>query len=644
MKYKLYILLTYFLYATKILGQADYQLYNGSSYDVRNANVLIDKNYSFDEILHNKALVFKKTKQISPKGIDYYWIKYTVQNNNAYDLTLAIWVFPPLYNTLYFFNENKQQWHYVTGGEKVSNNTTNFRYMPCVFKANKATTFYIKVQVTDFKNSVGLLKSQFTIVNQSEIVSSRAIDFNWWLITAAIVVAFFIYNSYWYFMIREKVYLYYLIILFAGLIYITCASSFLSFFTSVKSLNIALSKDGILNIVTTELKIMQLCTCVIIFGFVAFTRTYLNTKRYLPKWDKILLIAFYTFLIVALLSAGLGHFNVLDANDIYVHIINALTLIVVVLILIIGVKCYLQKRKEATYFLQALTLPLLIILTLIFFLLAFQKNIGMNYLPHLATLSITITFAIALVAKVNIIKNELTNEKIDKQLIANKIAIEKERNIRLEAKIESDKNEIEAAQKIKLLMKELHHRVKNNLQIVSSLLSLQSFRIKDQAAINAVREGQHRIEAMSLIHQRLYVQDNITQVNIKEFISDIAESLMFAYGYNYKNFELKIIVTEELLDVDIAIPISIIINELITNAFKYAYIAIEKPSLIISYTKEADNAALTVADNGVGINLDSWQTNDGYGKDLIQTFTKQINGAITLQIINGTTFKIVFPC
>ena len=644
MKHKLIILLTCFLCTAKIFCQADYQLYNGTATDIKNANVLIDKNYSFDDILHNKDLIFKKTKQISPKGIDYYWIKYNIQNNNAYDLTLAVWVFPPLYNTLYFFNENDRHWKSVRGGEKVANNTTNFRYMPCVFKANKATTFYIKVQVTDFKNSVGLLKSEFTIVNQSEIINSRAIDFNWWLITAAIVVAFFIYNSYWYFMIREKVYLYYLIILFAGLIYITCASYFLSFFTSIKSLNIALNNQGMLNIVTTELKIMQLCTCIIIFGFVAFTRTYLNTKKHLPKWDKILLIAFYTFLIVALLSAGLGHFNVLDANDIYVHITNALTLVVVVLILVIGVKCYLQKRKEATYFLQALALPLLIILTLIFFLLAFPINTGMNYLPHLATLSLTITFAIALVAKVNIIKNELSNEKIDKQIIANKIAIEKERNIRLEAKIESDKNEVEAAQKIKLLMKELHHRVKNNLQIVSSLLSLQSFRIKDQAAIDAVKEGQQRIEAMSLIHQRLYLQDNITQVNIKEFISDIAESLMQAYGYNYKNFELEIIVTEALLDVNIAIPISIIINELITNAFKYAYIEVEKPRLIISYTKEAENAALTVADNGIGINLENWTTNDGYGKDLIQTFTKQINGALTLQIVNGTSFKIVFPC
>ena len=161
---------------------------------------------------------------------------------------------------------------------------------------------------------------------------------------------------------------------------------------------------------------------------------------------------------------------------------------------------------------------------------------ALDYLPNLAILSITVTFAIALVARVNLIKEELSAEKIERQAVAASVAIEKERTLRLEEKIEYDKSEVEAAQHIKLLMKELHHRVKNNLQIVSSLLSLQSFRIKDQAAIDAVKEGQHRIEAMSLIHQRLYVQENITQVNIKEFISDISESLMQAYGFSYANF------------------------------------------------------------------------------------------------------------
>ena len=223
------------------------------------------------------------------------------------------------------------------------------------------------------------------------------------------------------------------------------------------------------------------------------------------------------------------------------------------------------------------------------------------------------------------------------------MAVEQERNTRLEEKIEFDKRDIAAAKQIKLLMKELHHRVKNNLQIVSSLLSLQSFRIKDKAAADAVREGQHRIEAMSMIHQRLYTHDNITEVNIKEYVTDLSESLMLAYGYNRNNFELKLLIENEMMDVDKAIPLSLIINELVTNAFKYAYTGIANPVLTITLTKAQSDIQLFIADNGKGINMQEWQTNKGYGKELVQTFTKQLDGEMSVTVDSGTIFKITFP-
>ena len=94
---------------------------------------------------------------------------------------------------------------------------------------------------------------------------------------------------------------------------------------------------------------------------------------------------------------------------------------------------------------------------------------------------------------------------------------------------------------------------------------------------------------------------------------------------------------------DKAIPLSIIINELITNAFKYAYEGIEKPQLSITLTKEAKSVVLSIADNGKGIDIAAWTTNDGYGKELVQTFTEQLEGTLSLNVNNGTTFKITFP-
>lgn len=198
--------------------------------------------------------------------------------------------------------------------------------------------------------------------------------------------------------------------------------------------------------------------------------------------------------------------------------------------------------------------------------------------------------------------------------------------------------------KLSLLMKELHHRVKNNLQIVSSLLSLQSFRMKDDAAIAAVKEGQHRIEAMSLIHQKLYTKDDVTSVNIKEFIADIAESLAGAYGFSSDRFKLLLDVENEIMNVDTAIPLSLIINELITNSLKHAFAVTDMAYLTVKLQREGGDILLTIADNGKGINMDNWNNNNGsFGKELINTFTNQLKGKISIKVDSGTKVVLIFP-
>ncbi len=109
-------------------------------------------------------------------------------------------------------------------------------------------------------------------------------------------------------------------------------------------------------------------------------------------------------------------------------------------------------------------------------------------------------------------------------------------------------------------MKELHHRVKNNLQIVSSLLSLQTYKVQDEEAVLVLKESQQRVQAMSFIHQRLYKTESLTAVNMKEYLTDLAESLVSSYGYNRDDFDLHIAVDKEMLDIDKALPIGLIIK------------------------------------------------------------------------------------
>ena len=193
------------------------------------------------------------------------------------------------------------------------------------------------------------------------------------------------------------------------------------------------------------------------------------------------------------------------------------------------------------------------------------------------------------------------------------------------------------------LMKELHHRVKNNLQIVSSLLNLQSAKMDDPLAQKALMEGQHRIEAMSLIHQKLYQTKTSSRVNIQEFIAELSESLMHAYGYKAHNFNLQLQIGVKELEADIAIPVGLVLNEAVTNAFKYAYKNVTGPALHISLQETANKLQLTVTDNGRELTEKDWKRSTSFGRQLMQSLTQQLEGTMQLNCDAGSVFTFTIP-
>ncbi|AEI48506.1 tetratricopeptide repeat-containing sensor histidine kinase [Runella slithyformis] len=201
----------------------------------------------------------------------------------------------------------------------------------------------------------------------------------------------------------------------------------------------------------------------------------------------------------------------------------------------------------------------------------------------------------------------------------------------------------EQSHKLELMMKELHHRVKNNLQIVSSLLNLQTYNLEDPKAVQAIREGQQRIEAMSLIHQRLYHKEHLTTIDMKEYLGNLIESIMRSYGYSPEHFELRLDIRQRELDVELAMPIGLIVNELVTNSFKYAYHLTNQPSLAVSL-KNDTGIVLDVRDNGPGIDLVNWQNRKGtFGKKLIKSLSEQLGGEAQIQNEHGTWYHLHIP-
>jgi two-component sensor histidine kinase len=200
------------------------------------------------------------------------------------------------------------------------------------------------------------------------------------------------------------------------------------------------------------------------------------------------------------------------------------------------------------------------------------------------------------------------------------------------------------SRQLEIMMKELHHRVKNNLQVVTSLLSLQSYRLKDEEALDAIRLSQQRVQAMSFIHQRLYAGEDTRMVNMEEYLRDLATSLITAYGYAAIDFDLQISVAGNWVDVDKALPMGLIANEIITNALKYAYTGSHRPALYIALSENKGHLTFSFKDNGGGWDEKQWQkAGSSFGKQLVASLCRQLNASEELTIAEGAAFVFTIP-
>jgi PAS domain S-box-containing protein len=194
-----------------------------------------------------------------------------------------------------------------------------------------------------------------------------------------------------------------------------------------------------------------------------------------------------------------------------------------------------------------------------------------------------------------------------------------------------------------MLLKEIHHRVKNNLMIISSLLNLESRYIKDKASQDIFKESQNRARSMALIHERLYQSTDLKRIDFGDYISSLATELFHTYEANPGLIKLEINVENILLDINTAIPLGLIVNELITNSLKHAFPEGKKGEINVNFHPKDDHYEFTVKDNGLGFpkHID-FQNTDSLGLQIVNSLIGQIDGDIELDRNNGTEFKINF--
>lgn len=197
-------------------------------------------------------------------------------------------------------------------------------------------------------------------------------------------------------------------------------------------------------------------------------------------------------------------------------------------------------------------------------------------------------------------------------------------------------------ERIQIILKELHHRVKNNLQVISSLLALQHNRMEDDAARASLEASRTRIEAMALIHKGLYQNEDVSAVEIGQYLASLAGSLAGSYGYGSEVIKINLKMKDELVDIDRAVPLGLIVNELVSNAFKHAFTGIGQPEVEIALMQNGQGLELRVADNGKGLkNMEDLQKPGSFGMKLVRTLVLQLNAELHIEQQQGTIFRIV---
>jgi len=223
---------------------------------------------------------------------------------------------------------------------------------------------------------------------------------------------------------------------------------------------------------------------------------------------------------------------------------------------------------------------------------------------------------------------EATTKVLEKEIVERKEA---------EAKLKETLAESE------ILLKEVHHRVKNNLQVISSILNLQSSYVKDLYTLNMLKECRDRIKSMSFIHESLYQSKNFSHVDFGDYLKSLCSNLLYSYSVTGR-VSLNFDIDKLFLSLDTSIPCGLIVNELVANALKYAFPNSKKGNIFISLKrKEEGSNLLIIEDDGIGMpeNLNIEET-ESLGLQLVMTLVDQIDGSLTLERGKGARFLIEF--
>lgn len=567
-----------------------------------------NKNLTFEDIKNQNIKFEKNNKNILSYGYSPtfdVWIKFTLKNSSKKTIKKIIEYDNPLTTNVDFFDFNKNS---IQKDGLLSKDINKFVINPIFsieLNPNEENTYFIKASsfITTLIIDLKLLDEESFYKKEIKHQIILSLFFGAMFILG-------IYNFFIYLFTRDISYLYYVLYILGLIIH-------------------HLMYTGIANVYflnyEQKITIVSLASVIVaipVYALGLFTKSFLQTKQY-KKFNMVL----NGFLI--LIPISVIFFLVTDDYDKYR---NTFTMLFLVFLMIITLYATLKKNKQAYFIFFAW------VIFLSSGLLMYLSSAGIfdikKYFPYLIEASFVIEAIIFSIA----LANKITNLQKEKNEANQKLIIQKENETkRLSNEVNLRTKDLKnALDEKELLLKELNHRVKNNMQTIVSLIRLQSDEIENEKLKDILLTIQNRISAMGHLHELLYKQDDINYIDVYEYFEVLIDEVRDSYD-SFIEIHLDI---KTKLKMEQSIYCGLIINELITNSFKYAF-PDKKGNIFITLEKENENIKLTIKDDGIG--FDETKVNFSLGFTLVKTLAvSQLKGEIDINSKNGVTTTILW--
>ncbi|MDN5049250.1 7TM diverse intracellular signaling domain-containing protein [Aliarcobacter butzleri] len=571
------------------------------------SEIYIDKTRSLTiEDIKNSNIKFEKNdKNILAYGYSPdldVWIKITIKNNSNKSILKIIEYNNPLTTNIDFFDSNKNI--HLKDGFLIDNldKSTINPIFKIELDPNEENIYFIKATSNITTLIVDLKLWDENVFYKKEIKHQ--------LILSLFFGAMFIlgiYNLFIYVFTKDKSYLYYVLYIFGlilhHLVYVGFAKLYIFNLETLK--------------IIIELAALFVALPIYFLGF--FTKSFLQTIKY-PKLNKILNI----FLIIIPLS--IIFFLLTEEYDKYR---TNLLMLFLIFLMIVTIYASLNKNRQAYFILFAWFVFLSSGLLMTLSSMGIYNTLPFPYLIEVSFVLEAVIFSIALA-------NRITNLQKEKNEANQKLIVQQENETkRLSKEVDLRTKDLKVALGEKeVLLKELNHRVKNNMQTIVSLIRLQSDEIEDEKLKDILLTTQNRIAAMGHLHELLYNQENINFIDVYEYFETLVDEVKSSYDESI-NIYLDI---KTKLKMEQAIYCGLMINELITNSFKYAFLN-KKGNIYIILEKSNNILKLSVKDDGIG--FDKNNTTFSLGLTLVNTLAiNQLKGEMDIKSKNGTSITI----